>query len=110
MQMSPKRTKYRKMQKGNNRGIAQRGSDVSFGDFAMQAVEPGRILVAVGDDDPQHAPSRDDRGAMATSGRGMHLVELLASSWGVDVGQSSKVVWFEATYPLGARNLRSIPG
>jgi large subunit ribosomal protein L16 len=41
--LSPKRTKYRKAQKGNNRGIAQRGSDVSFGDFGMQAVEPGRI-------------------------------------------------------------------
>jgi large subunit ribosomal protein L16 len=41
--LSPKRTKFRKMQKGHNRGIAQRGSDVSFGDFGMQAVEPGRI-------------------------------------------------------------------
>ncbi len=41
--LSPKRTKYRKMQKGNNRGIAARGSDVSFGDFAMQASEPGRL-------------------------------------------------------------------
>jgi large subunit ribosomal protein L16 len=41
--LSPKRTKYRKMQKGNNRGIAARGSDVSFGDFAMQAVECGRL-------------------------------------------------------------------
>lgn len=41
--LSPKRTKYRKMQKGHNRGIALRGSDVSFGDFAMQAIEPGRI-------------------------------------------------------------------
>ena len=41
--LSPKRTKYRKMQKGNNRGIAQRGSDVSFGDYGMQAVEPGRL-------------------------------------------------------------------
>ena len=41
--LSPKRTKYRKVQKGNNRGTAYRGSDVSFGDFAMQAVEPGRI-------------------------------------------------------------------
>ena len=39
----PKRTKYRKMQKGNNRGIAMRGSDVSFGDFAMQCTEPGSI-------------------------------------------------------------------
>ena len=39
----PKRTKFRKMQKGNNRGIAKRGSDVSFGDFAMQCTEPGRV-------------------------------------------------------------------
>jgi large subunit ribosomal protein L16 len=41
--LSPKRTRYRKAQKGNNRGMAYRGSDVSFGDFAMQAVEPGRV-------------------------------------------------------------------
>src|SRR5215471_2796583 len=41
--LSPKRTKYRKNQKGNNRGSAHRGSDVSFGDFAMQAVEPARV-------------------------------------------------------------------
>lgn len=41
--LSPKRTKYRKAQKGNNRGMARRGSDVSFGDFAMQATEPGRV-------------------------------------------------------------------
>jgi large subunit ribosomal protein L16 len=41
--LSPKRTKYRKMQKGNNRGIARRGSDVAFGDFGMQCTEPGRV-------------------------------------------------------------------
>ena len=41
--LSPKRTKYRKMQKGRTRGLAYRGSDVSFGDFALQAVEPGRL-------------------------------------------------------------------
>ncbi|HEY1695016.1 MAG TPA: 50S ribosomal protein L16 [Polyangiaceae bacterium] len=41
--LSPKRTKFRKAQKGNNRGTARRGSDVSFGDFAMQAMEPGRV-------------------------------------------------------------------
>jgi large subunit ribosomal protein L16 len=41
--LSPKRTKYRKAQKGNNRGTAYRGCDVSFGDFAMQAVECGRV-------------------------------------------------------------------
>ncbi|HEY6558950.1 MAG TPA: 50S ribosomal protein L16 [Polyangiaceae bacterium] len=37
--LSPKRTKFRKQQKGKNRGVAWRGSDVSFGDFALQAVE-----------------------------------------------------------------------
>jgi len=37
--LSPKRTKFRKMQKGKNRGIAWRGSDVSFGDFALQSVD-----------------------------------------------------------------------
>jgi large subunit ribosomal protein L16 len=41
--LSPKRTKYRKAQKGDNRGTAYRGADVSFGDFAMQAMEPGRL-------------------------------------------------------------------
>ena len=41
--LSPKRTKYRKMQKGRNRGIASVGSDVSFGDYALQALEPARL-------------------------------------------------------------------
>ena len=41
--LSPKRTKFRKMQKGNNRGVAHVGSDVSFGDFALQAMEPARV-------------------------------------------------------------------
>jgi large subunit ribosomal protein L16 len=41
--LSPKRTKYRKMQKGNTRGTAYRGSDVDFGDYGMQASEPGRL-------------------------------------------------------------------
>ena len=38
-QLQPKRTKYRKQQTGKNRGVAWKGSDVSFGDFALQAVE-----------------------------------------------------------------------
>jgi large subunit ribosomal protein L16 len=41
--LSPKKTKFRKAMKGNNRGMAWRGSDVSFGDFGLQAVEPARI-------------------------------------------------------------------
>jgi large subunit ribosomal protein L16 len=41
--LSPKKTKYRKRQKGNQKGLAYRGSDVSFGDFGLQALECGRI-------------------------------------------------------------------
>ena len=39
----PKRVKYRKVQKGNMRGLAYRGSKVSFGDFALQSTECGRM-------------------------------------------------------------------
>jgi len=41
--LMPKRTKYRKQQKGNMRGAAHRGSTVDFGEYALQALEPGRI-------------------------------------------------------------------
>jgi len=41
--LSPKRTKHRKMQKGNNRGLASVGSDISFGDFGLQVLEPARL-------------------------------------------------------------------
>lgn len=41
--LSPKRTKYRKMQKGDLRGLSARGSDVSFGDYALQTLDPGRL-------------------------------------------------------------------
>ncbi len=41
--LQPKRTKYRKQFKGRNRGIATRGSKVSFGEFGLKAVEHGRI-------------------------------------------------------------------
>ena len=41
--LSPKKVKYRKSMKGNMRGVAYAGSDVSFGDFGLQAVECGRI-------------------------------------------------------------------
>ncbi len=39
----PKRTKFRKMQKGRNRGLASRGNQVSFGEFGMKATTRGRI-------------------------------------------------------------------
>jgi len=41
--LQPKRTKFRKQHKGRNRGLAERGSRVSFGDFGLKAVGRGRI-------------------------------------------------------------------
>jgi large subunit ribosomal protein L16 len=37
----PKKVKYRKQQRGSNRGVACRGEKISFGDYALQAVERG---------------------------------------------------------------------
>lgn len=41
--LMPKRTKYRKQQKGRLKGLARRGGDVSFGDYGLQALEGGWI-------------------------------------------------------------------
>lgn len=41
--LSPKKTKFRKAQKGRTRGLALRGSDVSFGDYGLQVLVPGRL-------------------------------------------------------------------
>ena len=41
--LQPKRTKFRKMHKGRNRGLALRGSKVSFGEFGLKATGRGRI-------------------------------------------------------------------
>jgi large subunit ribosomal protein L16 len=41
--LQPKRTKYRKQMKGRNRGLAQRGADVSFGDYGLKATTRGRL-------------------------------------------------------------------
>jgi large subunit ribosomal protein L16 len=41
--LQPKRTKFRKQHKGRNRGLAQRGSNVSFGEYALKATDRGRM-------------------------------------------------------------------
>jgi large subunit ribosomal protein L16 len=41
--LQPKRTKYRKQQKMRNRGLATRGSKVSFGEYGLKATGRGRI-------------------------------------------------------------------
>ena len=43
MPLMPKRTKYRKMQKGRNRGKATRGIKVTDGEFGLKAIEAGAI-------------------------------------------------------------------
>ena len=39
--LAPKRTKFRKQHKGRNRGLAKGGSEVSFGEYGLQATEAG---------------------------------------------------------------------
>ncbi len=41
--LQPKRTKFRKTQKGRVRGVAQRGHEISFGSFGLKSLEPGWI-------------------------------------------------------------------
>ncbi|HCX87601.1 MAG TPA: 50S ribosomal protein L16 [Gammaproteobacteria bacterium] len=41
--LQPKRSKFRKQQKGRNRGLAVRGSRVSFGDFGLKCTGRGRL-------------------------------------------------------------------
>ena len=41
--LAPKKVKYRKRQKGRLKGLARRGCNVDYGEFGLQAVEPGWI-------------------------------------------------------------------
>ncbi len=41
--LQPKRTKFRKQHKGRNRGLALRGSRVSFGEYGLKAIARGRL-------------------------------------------------------------------
>ena len=41
--LQPKRTKFRKQSKGRNRGLAQNGNKVSFGEYGLKATTRGRI-------------------------------------------------------------------
>jgi LSU ribosomal protein L16P len=41
--LQPKRTKFRKQQKGRNTGLASRGNKVSFGEYGLKSVSRGRV-------------------------------------------------------------------
>jgi anti-sigma regulatory factor (Ser/Thr protein kinase) len=56
------------------------------------------LLVEVGDDDPR-PPHRRSADSEALSGRGMAIVDLLASRWGTYTTPAGKVVWFRVGLP-----------
>lgn len=62
-----------------------------------------RLRIEVHDDDPR-APARKHYSSMATTGRGIMLVERLAADWGVRATATGKGVWFELdeSTPAGA--------
>ncbi|HKS94374.1 MAG TPA: 50S ribosomal protein L16 [Gammaproteobacteria bacterium] len=41
--LQPKRTKYRKQHKGRNRGLAQSGNSVAYGEYGLKATDRGRL-------------------------------------------------------------------
>ncbi len=41
--LMPKKTKYKKQQRGRMKGVAYRGSELAFGEYGLQAVEPGWV-------------------------------------------------------------------
>lgn len=62
-------------------------------------VAPGRVLLRVGDGS-NAKPVLRDHGTDASTGRGIALVDELASSWGVDRSRRGKEVWCEIDFPV----------
>ena len=61
-------------------------------------VRPDAVRIEVGDDNSRH-PQRIERQDDALDGRGLDILDLLASRWGVDDDVAGKVVWFELPLP-----------
>ena len=57
---------------------------------------PALVHVEVGDDNARH-PTRSEHNDAALDGRGMDILGILASAWGVRDDAAGKVVWFEVT-------------
>lgn len=58
-------------------------------------VEPEALRVAIADEVPRAPVQRNVEGMPRLTGRGMHLVESLATDWGVEPSEAGKTVWFE---------------
>ena len=60
--LSPKRVKFRKMQRGRMRGVATRGNTIAFGQFALQAQECGwikaEVVLSIRHSGPEHLGDR----------------------------------------------------
>jgi hypothetical protein len=74
----------------------------------VERLDDGGVRVSVTDEStevPQHRVAAVD----ATTGRGLNLVDALASAWGVDNHQHGKAVWFEVR-PVSSRAESDLPG
>ena len=58
-------------------------------------VAPGRIRIEVRDANPDRMPTMRPLRSDAITGRGLHFVDRMASSWGVEPDAAGKSVWFE---------------
>ncbi len=67
----------------------------------LLTAEAGALRVEVRDASPA-LPSIKDHGATAATGRGLHIIDALASRWGAEPDGTGKVVWFELMSTPGA--------
>ncbi|GMA86890.1 hypothetical protein GCM10025868_21400 [Angustibacter aerolatus] len=71
-------------------------------------VRPGHVRVEVGDDNSRH-PTRTDRDDDALDGRGLDILEMLSTRWGVDDDEVGKTVWFEVREPSTTSDVAASP-
>ena len=50
--LQPKKTKFRRMQKGRMKGLAQRGNQLAYGSFAIKALREGQLWIRIFPDKP----------------------------------------------------------
>ena len=70
-------------------------------------VVPGRVELRVQDGSPED-PERRELDPQAANGRGLAIVEELATAWGVDHDRGRKVVWANIEFPAPTRGQRTV--
>jgi anti-sigma regulatory factor (Ser/Thr protein kinase) len=80
------------------------------GTFTVRiAAHPGRVRVEVADQGGPATPAPRAAAGTAEGGRGLALIEALATAWGVNGGEAGRSVWMEFTWP-DADRARKAPG